>query len=64
MTKDFPKGLSYVKEDSGSQRPGYGQAKAVFPSGKALTGRQLGASWRTVILCLPRVFANGLQVIS
>ena len=58
----FKRTFTCEKEDSGTLRRGYCQAKVVFPSGKALTLRQLGASCRNFILRQPQVFVNGLQV--
>ena len=63
-TGKFPKGLSYVKEDSGSWSASYYQAKVVFPTSKALNLRHLGVSWRNVILYLPQVSIIGLNLIS
>ena len=46
---------------TGYRRPCYCQTKVVFPSSKALTLIQLGASWRYIITTSS--FFNGLQVI-
>lgn len=61
----FPKGLSYVKEDS--QDPGGLTIVKVgfhFASCETLKRRQLVVSfWRNAILCLSKVLGNGLQIV-